>query len=284
MTSFGFFAGPFILPTLAAMLILWAGFWGAYKRRPCLLSFYFWINVVFYIVSFLAGIAMIVFMSTASFPEYDSSSSFESSASSASNSVSSSSSSSSEAHRHPTFHPVQHMTNYVRSFVAPSTPITNSTNSNSDSFSIETGSGEAFDGLFVSMMVIMVISFVVSALVMFFKFYSLVLAYKMRRLLLTSSSAKSCASSTCATKIHANPTYPAYHSVAQEEAAVPAPAPVSPSEEVAVPSQHVMMYMPYPFQHGQQQAMPVVMNHNGQPVYYTYQPMTYPQFQAPAEK
>jgi len=285
VSSIGLFSSFGVLSTLFSMAILFTAFWGAYKRRPCLLSFYFWFNIVFGVLGFVVAICLVLFVFTT--PMNNNVYANTSDDSSYASVASSSSSSSSNTVVHPIFHTAT-LRQFASKFVAvPATP-SNSTSiyaasSSSSSFEYSSYSEEQESTLIGVMVAIIVLSVALSVLVTFFKIYSLILAFKMRKLLLTSCSASAC-HSRAESKLVANPTYPAYTSLNQdvvipvhqtqtqgkvvEEASATAPA--------APQQQPVMMYMPYPYYNQQANGampMPMAMNQYGQPVYYTYQPM-----------
>eukprot|EP01113_Clastostelium_recurvatum_P023736 TRINITY_DN282_c0_g1_i1.p1 TRINITY_DN282_c0_g1~~TRINITY_DN282_c0_g1_i1.p1 ORF type:complete len:344 (+),score=115.19 TRINITY_DN282_c0_g1_i1:45-1034(+) len=292
----GFFVRGMFLMTLLSIMILWAGFMGAYRRRPCLLAFYFWVNIFLYILSVVFAIVLIFVVLNS--PQMNSSSSSSSSSDSqmaisspvshlfgssgenpfaGSDSSSSSSSSDSDSSSAASGSSSDSTSDSSSSW---SDSISESVSSMSESWSASMSeswasmSSDSYEGPTMAVMIVIsIVAMIFGFLVFFFKIYSLVLAYRMRKMIL-AQRALTCApaSTSCVDEEKANPGYPASsinttsNDVAPQ-AAAPAAAPAP---------QPVMMYMPYPYAQQGMQAMPMMSPYGqayGQPVYYTYQPV-----------
>eukprot|EP01113_Clastostelium_recurvatum_P023737 TRINITY_DN282_c0_g1_i2.p1 TRINITY_DN282_c0_g1~~TRINITY_DN282_c0_g1_i2.p1 ORF type:complete len:350 (+),score=108.39 TRINITY_DN282_c0_g1_i2:45-1052(+) len=298
----GFFVRGMFLMTLLSIMILWAGFMGAYRRRPCLLAFYFWVNIFLYILSVVFAIVLIFVVLNS--PQMNSSSSsssdsqmsisspvshlfgfpgenpFAGSDSSSSSSSDSSDSESSSAASGSSSAASGSSSAASDSSSSWSDSISESVSSMSESWSASMSeswasmSSDSYEGPTMAVMIVIsIVAMIFGFLVFFFKIYSLVLAYRMRKMIL-AQRALTCAptSNSCVDEEKANPGYPASsinttsNDVAPQ-AAAPAAAPAP---------QPVMMYMPYPYAQQGMQAMPMMSPYGqayGQPVYYTYQPV-----------
>jgi flagellar basal body-associated protein FliL len=244
-----FFFGAF-LPSIISLLILAIGFSGAYRRRPCLLAMYFWINVIMAIVGLAVLIGMLVVSSQTS---------------------------------------VAQSNDYSNEAVAvnPITPTpnipTNATESpSSESYDYDSSSTimyaySSYSEFNAIIIIVLILCVILSVLVSFFKVYSIVLAFKMARLLRQSPTLPVCSSSK-SSGCGSNPTYPA-----AAYSALPS-TPVELETSVAIPENNVvdnlaaqgqvqMMYMPYPYM-GNNQNGGMMVNQYGQPVFYTFSPNT----------
>eukprot|EP01112_Ceratiomyxa_fruticulosa_P004972 TRINITY_DN1553_c0_g1_i1.p1 TRINITY_DN1553_c0_g1~~TRINITY_DN1553_c0_g1_i1.p1 ORF type:complete len:326 (+),score=79.42 TRINITY_DN1553_c0_g1_i1:104-979(+) len=249
-----FFFGA-ILPSVFSLLILAIGFSGAYRRRPCLLSLYFWINIIIAILGVVFVVAMMV-------------------ASTQTDMAQSNGYSNEEIAVNPIPLPTD------PNSPIPTTPYDSSdsqSSQSSDSFSssIEYDSSTSYYvsgdySLNAVLVIVLILCVVLSVLITFFKVFSIVLAWKMRSLLLASPTLPVCSKSS-ASCTSSNPTYPGY-------AALPQSPNVELETSVAVPETPVqniqgqaqMMYMPFPYNNNNGAMM---LNQYGQPVFYTYQPM-----------
>lgn len=260
VTAFAGLGSGSFFSTLLGVGFLFIAFWGAYKRRTCLLAIYFWVNVIGAAIGIVA--AVVVIMATPVSMDND-------------NAGSMSAESSTISH-----HSIQKL---VSSFVNPPVIPNNATNSNPvhptpynpnntityDSTSAEYQTGVSIGGL----VVISFVAVVFAVLVLFFKVYSVVLAWKMRKLLIATrpcTPAPVSAPASEDTKPLLNPGYPASGSVNNDVSLSVFP------DQSAQQQQAPMMYMPYPYGFNPMQGQvqyPMVFNQNGQPVFYSYQPM-----------
>jgi hypothetical protein len=264
VTMVGSAATGSLLSGLLGSAFLFIAFWGAYKRRTCLLAIYFWVNVICAILGLIAAIALIMVVPVYSYDDNNNSSGTMS----AEVNPHVSSHISRMASIFNGFHPSPPSNSSSSGPIIPqtnTTTITNNTIITDNSF--EQGS---FDVQSVNIGALVAISFVavvVSVLVLFFKIYSVILSWKLRKLILASrrcSSAPVCDSTPKDTEPLINPGYPASNDV--QLSMLP--------EQTAVPQQQPMMYMPYPYFNQQQNSpYPMMFNQNGQPIFYSFQPM-----------
>jgi hypothetical protein len=264
---------------------LFIAFWGAYKRRTCLLAVYFWVNVICFVLSIVAVLVLIMVVPAA----VDNSASTD-----ASGSMSIDNSG---------VHHIQKFVSHIISLPSVLNP-KNATLSNTNTTTIvnngnstiihpnhgthgypipSADSVEAETG--VSVGAIVIISFVavvLAVLILFFKVYSVILAWKMRKILIANRrcSSNPVSSPVCEdSKPLINPGYPATSSVNGDVSMSVFPEQTQQQQQ----PQQMPMYMPYPYafnpmmqgmqgMQGQGQ-FPMVFNQNGQPVFYSYQPM-----------
>jgi len=267
LSAIPFFFG-YHLQSLLSLLLLGIGFRGAYKRRTCLLAIYFWINIALIVFSVVAVIYASTYAANHSDVDYN-------------GDYSSSGSSSTDNSVQP-----MHAKLFQRYWSWGS----NVTTGNStilpqpSSTSSETISED--NSMLTGLIVLLVIVFVLSAIVTFCKILTIVLSWKMRRLLIATQVAtnqKSC-SSTTSHSVNNNVGYPGYsplNSTAIEMESNTSIAAPSPDNSVQQP----MMYMPYDsnmmnqmqmqnmMMMNQMQMPNMMMNQYGQPIFFSYQPV-----------
>jgi hypothetical protein len=265
VTMVGSAATGSLLSGLLGSAFLFIAFWGAYKRRTCLLAIYFWVNVICAILGLIAAIALIMVV-----PAYT----YDDNSSSGTMSAEASPHVMSHISRMASVFGGYHPSPPSNSTAGPIIPPTNNnttTNTNTNTTII---SDNSFEGSWESnssvnigaLVAISFVAVVVSVLVLFFKIYSVILAWKLRKLILASrrcSSAPVCDSTPKDTEPLINPGYPASNDV--HLSMLP--------EQNVVPQQQPMMYMPYPYFNQQNSPYPMMYNQNGQPIFYSFQPM-----------
>jgi hypothetical protein len=258
-----------VLSGILSVAFLFTAFWGAYKRRTCLLAIYFWINVIAFVLGLVACIALIMIVPAVA--------NNDSSTGTVSADVSSGPSSNAHIHR------LVSSLLYIP-HVSPSN--STSTISPASNTTIIPDPNPTFEGSLeyqtgVSVGALVVISFVAvvfSVLVLFFKIYSVILSWKLRKLIIASrpcssacSSAPVCSSAPATpedSKPLINPGYPASSVNGDVQLSV------FPEQNAAPQQAQPMMYMPYPYFNPMQgQNYPMMFNQNGQPIFYSYQPM-----------
>jgi len=277
VSSSAFFFGA-ALPAIFSILLLAIGFIGSYRRRPCLLSLYFWINVIIAILGVVFVISLMVAGSQTR--QYGASSNNYSNEKVAVNPTPNPTDPDSPI-PHTPYPPVNPTPGSSSESQESSQSSQSSQDSESGSYSYGSSSfewdssasfGQAYS-LNAVIIIVLILGVILSVFVSFFKVYSIVLAWKMRRLLLASPTLPVCSKSShnntdCSAP--SNATYPGY-------SAVPANPSVELDTSVAVPEipqniqgQVPMMYMPYPYMNNNNGGM--MLNQYGQPIFYTYQP------------
>lgn len=252
---------------LFSFLLCLIGFIGAYKRRTGLLATYVTISVVLIVLCFFVALSS-MFMATSDDYVYD----YSSSSSSSNNEIVYSSQSQGSMYK------LQRLFGRkLSSVVAAGSQSASSSSSSTESSessessnswsysSISSESSYSYEddevtGLIFLSIVVLVIGFFLAYL----KVYSLVLAWRLRKLILTAAALP-----ITDTQVHEFPQ--ANTSCAIDAPAAPAPAPAAPFSPYFAPGFAPYPYMPMPMP--QQGQAPHHVMFGQQPVFYTYAPM-----------